>query len=248
MGTTSRNLIGSAHWGEDGRHKESVLKNVIKRFLPKNISVGTGFVISKRAEEFKQTTQIDIILYDNNYSVLFSDGDFIITTPKNVVAIIEVKTKIRNSEFSEISRKATENGEIIGYENDKIFNGIFSFEYEGNIIDNRTNNESLSSTINNPLIETKGIINHISLGSDWFIKYWHNETDSRINDNCRTNCFYNIYKLHNLSFSYFISNLIESVSPKDSTDRFWFMYPIDGTKEIHRKKNICLNEILQNLS
>ncbi|HHI87436.1 MAG TPA: hypothetical protein ENK03_00645, partial [Candidatus Cloacimonetes bacterium] len=54
-----RKLIGNAHWVTDGRHKESVLKDVIKRFLPKNISVGTGFVISKRAEGFKQTTQID---------------------------------------------------------------------------------------------------------------------------------------------------------------------------------------------
>lgn len=29
-----RNLIGPAHWGEEGRYKEAVLKNIIKRFLP----------------------------------------------------------------------------------------------------------------------------------------------------------------------------------------------------------------------
>jgi len=241
-----RNLIGSAHWGEDGRHKESVLKNVIKRFLPNNISVGTGFVISKRGAEFKQTNQIDIILYDNNYPVLFSDGDFIITTPKNVVAIIEVKTKVRNSELSSIIRKSTENGNLIGSEHNKIFNGIFSFEYEESIFDNRSNNESISSTISNPLIETKGIVNHISLGSNWFIKYWHNESNPQINANCNSNKFYNFYNLNNLSFPYFISNLIEKVSPKDSTDRFWFMYPIEETKEIHRTKTLCFNYNQQN--
>jgi hypothetical protein len=237
-----RNLIGSAHWGEDGRHKESVLKNVIKKFLPNNVSVGTGFVISKRGAEFKQTNQIDIVLYDNNYPVLFSDGDFIITTPKNVLGIIEVKTKIRNSEFNKIIRKSAENGKLINWGRKIIFNGVFAFEYEENIIDNRTNNESIASTINNPLIETKGIVNHISLGSDWFIKYWHNESDPRINTNCNSNKFYNIYRLNGLSFSYFISNLIEKVSPKDSTDRFWFMYPIDGTKEVHREKTLCLDQ------
>jgi len=39
-----RNLIGDAHWGEEGRYKEAVLKNVIRRFLPSNLSIGTGFV------------------------------------------------------------------------------------------------------------------------------------------------------------------------------------------------------------
>lgn len=237
-----RYLIGKSHFGEDGRHKESVLKNVIKRFLPNNISVGTGFIISKQGDEFKQTTQIDIILYDNNYPLLFSDGDFIITTPKNVVAIIEVKTKIRNSDLREVIRKSVENGKLIGSEHDKIFNGIFSFEYEDSIVDSRSNNKSISGTITNSLVESKGIVNHISFGQDWFIKYWYNENDSRINDNCVINNFYNIYKLNNLSFSYFISNLIEKVSPIDSTDRFWFMYPIEGTKEILREKTICLNE------
>lgn len=241
-----RNLIGNAHWGEEGRHKESVLKNVIKRFLPNNISVGTGFVISKRGEEFKQTTQIDIILYDNNYPVLFSDGDFIITTPKNVVAIIEVKTKIRNRDLNEILRKSTENGKLINWGRKKIYNGVFSFEYEDNIFDNRCTNETISDTISSSLIESKGIVNHISLGSNWFIKYWHNESDPSINANCDSNKFYNFYDLNDLSFSYFISNLIEKVSPKYSTDRFWFMYPIEGTKEIYRTKNLCLNDNQQN--
>ena len=241
-----RKLIGTAHWGEDGRHKESVLKNVIERFLPNNISIGTGFVISKRVEDFKQTTQIDIILYDNNYPVLFSDGDFIITTPKNVVGIIEVKTKIRNSDFNEIIKKSVENGKLIGSEYNKIFNGIFSYEYSESLFDNRTSDNNLSEIINNSLKESNGVVNHISFGQDWFIKYWFNENDSIINDGCKTNNFYNIYKLKDLSFSYFISNLIEKVSPKDSTDRFWFMYPIEGTKEIQREKTICLDGFSQN--
>jgi len=29
-----RSLIGNAHWGEEGRYKEAVLKTVINRFLP----------------------------------------------------------------------------------------------------------------------------------------------------------------------------------------------------------------------
>lgn len=242
-----RALIGSSHWGEDGRHKESVLKNVIKRFLPNNISIGTGFVISKQGDEFKQTSQIDIILYDNNYPVLFFEGDFIITTPKNVVGIIEVKTEIQNSKFNEIIKKSLENGKLIGSEHNKIFNGIFSFNYTDSLFDQRTRDNNVSEIIINSLKESNGVVNHISFGQDWFIKYWFNEKSPIINDTCETNNFYNIYKLTDLSFSYFISNLIEKVSPHDSTDRFWFLYPIEGTKEIYRKTTICINTNSDNI-
>ena len=29
-----RNLIGNSNWAEEGRYKETILKNVIRRFLP----------------------------------------------------------------------------------------------------------------------------------------------------------------------------------------------------------------------
>jgi len=53
-----RNLIGSNHWGEDGRYKEIILMNFLKRFLPNNIEVGTGFI--KEGDNI--STQIDIIV------------------------------------------------------------------------------------------------------------------------------------------------------------------------------------------
>lgn len=35
-----RNLIGDRNWGEEGRYKEAILRNVIKRFLPQNFKIG----------------------------------------------------------------------------------------------------------------------------------------------------------------------------------------------------------------
>ena len=126
-----RNLIGSSHWEEEGRYKEAILRNVIKRFLPSNLSIGTGFVIKKNNGDTQISKQIDIIIYDNTVPVLFSEGDFVITTYKNVKGIIEVKTKIRNNQLEEIIQEKTEtNGKLIGK---NIFNGIFSYEYEGDI-------------------------------------------------------------------------------------------------------------------
>lgn len=53
-----RNMIGNHHWGEDGRYKEILLMNYLRRILPNTVSVGTGFV---RVDD-KLTNQIDIIV------------------------------------------------------------------------------------------------------------------------------------------------------------------------------------------
>lgn len=237
--------IRTNHNGEDGSYREAILKNVIKRFLPNNLSIGTGFVISNANNEIKRTTQIDIIVYDNTYPLLFKEGDFIITTPKNVKAIIEVKTSIQNSRNGDngiykIIEKATSNYDIIKQEGKDLFNGIFSFNYEDNIIDGRNNN--LSSVIKDSLNISRGKVNHISLGEKNFIKYWHNETNPRINEVCITNNFYNLYELNDLSFSYFISNLIDWVIDESIHEREWFMFPIsseDG-KENHKLTQHCI--------
>ena len=226
-----RNLIGSSHWGEEGRYKEAILKNVIRRFLPTNLSIGTGFVIRKNNDEPQVSKQIDIIIYDNTIPVLFSEGDFVITTYKNVRGIVEVKTKIRIGELQEIIQKAKENGELIGK---NIFNGIFSYEFDDNVD---------SHTVDRALSGAKGYVNHISLGPNVFIRFWKREDRNRLHppvENCN-NDFYNIYSLDGLSFSYFISNLLELTCSFNPNDRWWFLYPIRGTKEIHRVRTICLD-------
>ena len=91
-----RNLIGSSHWGEEGKYKEAILRNVIRRFLPANLSLGTGFVIRKDNNRTQISNQIDIIVYDNTIPVLFSEGDFVITTYKNVKAIHRCSDKRLN--------------------------------------------------------------------------------------------------------------------------------------------------------
>lgn len=233
--------IDTNHHGEDGSYREAILRNVIKRFLPNNISIGTGFVVTKKGSNFKRTTQIDIILYDNTYPLLFKEGDFIITTPKNVKAIIEVKTTIKNTDLINIIKKAKNNYKIIVNGNKKIFNGIFAFNYEEESIINARNN-NLSQTIDTALKDSDGKINHISLGDKIFIKYWHNENRPIINESCTSNNFFNIYELKELSFSYFISNLIDYIVDKNMNERMWFMFPIQTTngKEDNKKKQCCL--------
>lgn len=238
-----RNLIGDASWGQDGSYKEAILRKIIAQFLPSNLSIGTGFIVRKEnyIENINGTVsnQLDIIIYENKTSVIFREGDFVILTDKPVRAVIEVKTKVIN--YSNInSRKPADNALNIIVEklnrlrefpsfinnnaNRKKFVGIFSYEYQGDFQE-----DNIAEAMRN----SNGLVNHISLGSNNFIRYWENtnDIDPPLDFQGR---FYMRYVLENLSFSYFISNLIHIVSDEDPIERYWFSFPIEGTKERYR--------------
>lgn len=242
-----RNLIGNKHWGEEGRYKEIILMNYLKRVLPKNVSVGTGFVQGNN----NLSTQIDIIIYDNTFPVLFSEGDFVVTVPENVVAIIEVKTKIHNNNLKEIVKKASNNGEIIFSSTQRdIFNGIFSYEYSDRKDHlkyqfNNLNYFTLPTQEDDEWIwteKTNSQVNHILLGSSIFIKFYPYTRIRRANDFDVNEPHLNIYDMKNdLALAYFISNLQEFIlyrTTKPFLERMpeellKFFYPIPETKEIY---------------
>lgn len=224
-----RYFIGSSHWPEDGRFKEMLLMNYLKKILPPNVTVGTGFV--KNGEE--TTTQIDLIIYDNSVPTLFSEGDFVVVLPESVYGIIEVKSKLRSGKsITNTLAKANRNGELIGTD---IFNGIFSYETAINF----SNNQPLADSVKCGLEENHGCINHISFGSDYFMKYWpHGNPDARDHIEC-----FSIYKIENLSFGYFLSNLVEFIHLKSRGQRVSatmsnFLYPISEGKETCRLSNL----------
>lgn len=233
-----RNLIGNAHWGEEGRYKEAILKTVINRFLPNNLSIGTGFITGDLGlDNSIISNQIDLIVYDNSIPVLFKEGDFIITTEKNVRAIIEVKSKLNITnlrkvvtDFNNLNRfqLIAENGQ------NRIFKGLFAYE---NGINNIEANQNLEQELRN----SNGNINHITVDKNYFVRFWKNSQGLTPPVNA-INPFYNLYKIDNLSFSYFISNLIHIASKQELDDRYQFSFPITGTKEVSRRKVIEMED------
>ena len=232
-----RDLIGNANWGEDGVYKEAILRKVISQFLPTNLNIGTGFILRNddniNGDNGTTSTQLDIIIYDNKTPVIFKQGDFIITTADSVRAIIEVKTNIINygaGNDNALNRIAEKINRLRAFPNfvdqssRKIFIGVFSFEYEANFEADR---------VNEALILSNGLINHLSLGPNKFIRYWEN-TNNLVPPLEYTGRCYIKYNLQNLSFSYFISNLLHICADEDPVQRYWFSFPITGTKELHR--------------
>lgn len=233
-----RNLIGNAHWGEEGRYKEAVLKTVINRFLPNNLSIGTGFIAGDRGiNDPIISNQIDLIIYDNSIPVLFKEGDFIITTEKNVRAIIEVKSKLNITNLKKVITDFNNLNQfplIADNGDNRIFKGLFA--YENGIANIETNNN-----FERELKNSRGNINHITIGKNYFVRYWRDNLNIYPPVNANSP-FYSLYQINDLSFSYFISNLIHISSMQELDDRYQFSFPIAGTKEVSRKKFIEMED------
>lgn len=250
-------IIGNANWGSVGSYKEAILRKSILQFLPSNLKIGTGFIVSNsdhlNGRNGIISTQLDIIIYDDKSPVIFQEGDFVIVTETSVRAVIEVKTKITN--FSNPNPNPN-NGRINVQQNAlniilhklnklrdfdtfnpnglhrKKFIGVFSFDYSQNFSDTR---------VDDALKISNGLVNHISLGPDRFIRYWENTLNLDPSPNYNGRCYIR-YDLRELSFSYFISNLIHITADEDPVERYWFSFPIEGTKERYRAIN---NPIIQ---
>lgn len=224
-----RNFIDDANWGEDGRYKEIILRDIIVNKLPGFASCGTGFVIGA---DNQISTQIDIIIYRNDIPLLFKKNDFVIVPQDAVLGIIEVKTCLRSDKIKETIKKAHNNGQIIHH---NIFNGIFSY-------DNYNNNVSfeLNDDIKKLFREYAGNVNHVCFGKDYFLKYWEDGQP-----NGEQNNKYRLYMINDKAFGYFISNLIEDCyiftqnKPIPYTLKRVF-YPIEGTKEAHTECTLIL--------
>jgi hypothetical protein len=218
-----RNLI--SHWGEDGRYKEAVLKNIIQRFLPAKYTIGTGFVIKQTDNrgEHLSSRQIDLLIYDDASPVLFKEGDFVIMTPDSVRAIIEVKANIQNQGLTQIIRQANENGQFIftGKQDKKqlFFNGVFGYEgYENqfSLETFRQNFTTANETFTGENDYKKFKVNHVALNKDWFLKYWPLDQHP-----------HSLYNIQDLSFSFFISNLIDTLASKSVRRNNFIWYAND---------------------
>lgn len=225
-----RNFIDDHHWPEDGRYKEIILSHILKQHLPESVSVGTGFVINHNKE---LTSQIDIIVYRSDFPLMFKQDDFVIASPESVLGIIEVKSRMYDRVGEEAIKKGTKNGHIIGKD---IFNGIFAFE--------PGNGYGCSSALKDALAESDGTVNYLCIGKDIFLKYWK---AGQPEIHPRSKNSYTIYSLEDLSFGYFISNLIEDVHMKLhgqnlSSTLYGMLYPIRGTKESYNIGEIVVRE------
>jgi hypothetical protein len=83
------------HPGENGRARENVLAEFLRRLLPNEFAVDTGFVFDAGG---KMSKQIDIVIYRADYYPVFEIGGIKHYIVESVVAAIENKASIASQE------------------------------------------------------------------------------------------------------------------------------------------------------
>lgn len=209
-----RMLIENKHWPTDGEWKESVLRNMIRRSSPDNLTVGRGFVVNRE----QCSTQIDVLVYDNTLPVLYKEGDLVFVTPSSCRAIIEVKSRLTAKQLGIAAKKLADNAEFIrtqGVET-SLFTGLFTYEVQSSKA-KRFLQETKEASDGNRL----RIINHAALGESDFIKYWK---INPIEEDIMPYDHWHLYSLEQMSFGYFIHNLLTELSrnPAETLEPSWF--------------------------
>lgn len=108
----SEKNAGAAHAGEDGRYVEYLIREYLKRYLPGDLEVLTGFILrpavtcggkdeSRKNDEHEISGQLDIIVYDTaHYPVYQRFGDSVIVPPEGVIAVISIKKHLRIADIA----------------------------------------------------------------------------------------------------------------------------------------------------
>lgn len=213
-----RNLIGSTHWGEEGSYKEVMVMKFLKKFLPNNIEVGTGFIKEKN----NTSTQIDIIIYDSTLPLYFKENNFVIVQPKSVLGIIEVKSNPNKNEIAAAIFKANNVGQLI--KDDFIFNGLFilgSNKASTMLKKPRENSEFKKSLLD--ALSKNNSLNHIVLNDGIFMKKWSEKNK------------FSCYAINELATSYFFANLLNVIYSRNqisiiSEAMYEHLYPIPEGK------------------
>ncbi|WP_271104431.1 DUF6602 domain-containing protein [Pseudomonas tohonis] len=89
-----------------GDARESFIRDVLKRFLPSNISIGSGQIVDS---EGGISRQIDLIIYRNDFPTLRTFGSADVYLIEGVVATVEVKSQLNEKTLFE----ALENGKSV---------------------------------------------------------------------------------------------------------------------------------------
>ena len=218
-----RNLV--THWPTDGESKEVALRSVLRRHLPSSVIVGRGFVVNAT----ESSTQIDILVIDSAKPILFREGDLMIVTPDAVRALIEVKSEMNSRKtLAEAIKKLTTVEDmcrdVTG--TDTIWTGLFSFN------DKDLSHTALLGAVADAYKISKRPISCVSCGKNSFIRYWSRGADVSSEERGPV---WHSYALPGVAPSYFVGNLVDSISLVERQSAGYAWFPVIGGKEQHRK-------------
>lgn len=97
------------HPGEYGMYRERTLKTLLELFVPKDLKIGDGFIITSND---KRSTQCDIVIYDASDLPFLTNGISQYFPIESVLAIGEVKSVLTKSQLKEALIKLARNKQL----------------------------------------------------------------------------------------------------------------------------------------
>lgn len=96
-----RLLIGHRHWLSDGRHKEEIVADHLRKYVGPAWTVGSGFIIGDGGASI--SPELDIYLDDPRISPpILADGSIRIAPVEGVAAFIEVKSTLTGAVLDDV--------------------------------------------------------------------------------------------------------------------------------------------------
>lgn len=212
-----RNFISDAHWQTDGEWKESILRSVLRRYLPNTTGIGKGFIITKEGP----STQIDILIYDTTKPILFKDGDFVLVTPDATIGVIEVKTRVRRNDLKKTLKKIDAIAKLHKNQTTvtRPFFGLFS--YEDSDFDNNFALRAVRNVFSGFAVTP---IHILSFGESKFIRFW--QFDPR--DHTQIVNRWHEYELEGKAPAYFLHNAIAFTCKQSVNENVELWFPREG--------------------
>lgn len=124
-----RNLIGSAHWLSDGHHKEAILREFIHHYLPSDLVVSAGFITSMGGAR-NCSPELDILVINPRAEApLFHQSGICISTPRNVLAHMQVKTSFASDTLKSALENVADAQRVLATSEDadRTWRGIFFY-------------------------------------------------------------------------------------------------------------------------
>ena len=132
-----RNLIGGSHWLSDGKHKESIIKNFLRKYTLDRYEIASGFIVSNVDPECR-SGEIDVLVVSRTKDIpWFSESDLMIVPPGCVEAHIHVKSKYSKASMKNIlksigrANQSLSEGDIGNGVHSRVWSAGFFFESGG---------------------------------------------------------------------------------------------------------------------
>jgi len=95
-----KHLLGKSQNYWSGIYRESLIKDVLRKFVPQGVAIDTGFIYGY--DKKKNSDQLDIIIWNSSkHSPVYKTNDFVVLSAESVISVISVKSRLVTKEIED---------------------------------------------------------------------------------------------------------------------------------------------------